>query len=156
MNIRDELDRIIDALESVSIPYALCGGLAVVMHGYPRLTKDIDLLIEEATLEEARQCLATIGYSIEGGRLKFDIGTTDQHEIFRLSRTDATDFLSLDLLLVAPYFEEAWSSREVWRVGERDITVVSKAALIGMKRASGRPQDLVDIERLEGSADDGP
>lgn len=154
MNIREELGRILDALESAFVPCALCGGLAVVIHGYPRLTKDIDLLIEESALEKAQQCLARIGYSIEGGRLKFDIGTTNQHEIFRLSRAEDSEFMSLDLLLVGPFFADAWASRETWRVGERDITVVSKDALIRMKRASGRPQDLADIERLEGGVDD--
>jgi hypothetical protein len=50
MNLKDELVQVIEALGSSAIPYALCGGIAVVIHGYPRLTKDIDLLIRDEDL----------------------------------------------------------------------------------------------------------
>ena len=36
--------RRVRALERAKVPYALCGGLAVALHGFPRATKDIDLL----------------------------------------------------------------------------------------------------------------
>ena len=35
------------------------------------------------------------------------------------------------------------------RAGGRTIPVLSKSALISMKKAAGRPQDLVDVEALE-------
>ncbi len=156
MDIQEELDRILEALENAAVLYALCGGLAVVVHGYPRLTKDVDLLIEESMLPTAREALASIGYSIEGGRLKFDIGTKKEHEIFRLSRAEGTEFLSVDLLLVGSFYADAWASRETWLIADREIAVVSREALINMKRASGRTQDLLDIEHLSSGDEDGP
>lgn len=42
MKLEDELLKITDCLDQAGIDYGLCGGLAVVVHGYPRLTKDID------------------------------------------------------------------------------------------------------------------
>ncbi len=156
MNIDEELFRILDALESAAVPYALCGGLAVVLHGYPRLTKDIDLLIEECALQRAREALDPTGYVIEGGRLKFDIGTPQEHEIYRLSRAVGSELMSLDLLLAGSFFADAWASREVWDVQGREMTVVSRGALIRMKRASGRTQDLLDVEQLEAGVEDEP
>ena len=49
---------VVKTLNSYHIPYALCGGMAVVLHGYPRLTRDIDLLIRPSDLAGARDALA--------------------------------------------------------------------------------------------------
>jgi hypothetical protein len=45
MELAGELYQLADALESHGLQYAVCGGLAVAIHGRPRLTVDIDLLI---------------------------------------------------------------------------------------------------------------
>ena len=57
--------------------------------------------------------------------------------------------LTLDLLLVTPILEESWASRVTRAIGDREVKVVSKDGLIGMKERAGRPQDLVDIENLK-------
>jgi hypothetical protein len=46
-------------------------------------------------------------------------------------------------------FEAAWRTRVMLTVAEVPVPVVSRAELIRLKRASGRPQDLVDAENLE-------
>ncbi len=35
MNLQQELMSIVGVLEIAEIPYAVCGGLAVALHGYP-------------------------------------------------------------------------------------------------------------------------
>lgn len=45
MNLRDEFLGVLDALTGAGLDHAVCGGFAVAIHGYPRLTQDIDLLI---------------------------------------------------------------------------------------------------------------
>jgi hypothetical protein len=47
MNIKDELLRVVETLTEARIEYAIAGGLAVAIHGCPRLTVDIDLVIRE-------------------------------------------------------------------------------------------------------------
>ena len=49
MNLKDELFLIVETLERGGVEYALCGGMAVAVHGYVRATKDIDLLIPRAS-----------------------------------------------------------------------------------------------------------
>ena len=44
MSLRNEMFQLVRALDSANIPYALCGGLAMAVHGWPRATLDIDLL----------------------------------------------------------------------------------------------------------------
>jgi hypothetical protein len=50
MNIVDELFAIASALAAAKIRYAVCGGIAVTIHGSVRTTKDIDLLVDRAEL----------------------------------------------------------------------------------------------------------
>lgn len=54
MNIKDEFLRIVDALTAAEIQYVVVGGLAVAIHGCPRLTIDIDILIRAADLDRAK------------------------------------------------------------------------------------------------------
>ena len=72
MKLKDELLRIAGCLERSKIDYALCGGLAVVVHGYPRMTKDIDILIRPEDLDHAREELAKIEYDLEAGMFRFN------------------------------------------------------------------------------------
>jgi hypothetical protein len=62
--------------------------------------------------------------------------------------------LPLDLLLVGPVLEEAWSSREVFEWKGRRAKVVSVEGLAKMKRLAGRDQDRRDLKDL-GFEEDG-
>jgi hypothetical protein len=44
MDLYDELRSLVAALDRQHVDYAICGGIALALHGYPRFTKDIDLL----------------------------------------------------------------------------------------------------------------
>ena len=81
----------------------------------------------------------------------FGQGSPDAREMHRMSKIDPDthDLLPIDFLVVMPIFEEVWSSRMELTYRERKISVVSRHGLVTMKRRSGRPQDLVDIERLQ-------
>ena len=50
VNIRTELANLIEALINNEVPYALSGVFAVIVHGYVRATKDVDILINQADL----------------------------------------------------------------------------------------------------------
>jgi len=49
-----------------------------------------------------------------------------------------------------------WATRTTFHAGKRRMTVVSREGLATMKRIAGRPQDLVDLAKLEGTYDDDP
>jgi hypothetical protein len=57
----------------------------------------------------------------------------------------------VDLLTVIDgvSFDEAWAGRVAGRYGEQPVQYLGRAELIRNKRASGRPQDLVDLDALE-------
>lgn len=148
MQLRTELMKIVGCLNDSGIDYALCGGLAVAVHGYVRATKDIDILIRQESLAESLRALARIGYDLEAGLFKFNQGSDREMQLFRVSRAEGTSLTTLDLMLVTPVLFEVWNDRELVRTFDTDIKVVSKTALIKMKQLAGRLQDLADIESL--------
>jgi len=149
VNIRTELANIIGALNANEVPYALCGGFAVVVHGYVRATKDVDILIREGDLDAVKTIVGALGYNVPGGLLRFKAGTPEETRVFRLSKFDGPDFLTLDLILVTAVLEATWASRECRADGGRTLWVVSLDGLRIMKRLAAREQDLADLAMLQ-------
>ena len=69
-------------------------------------------------------------------------------DIYRVSKASGSELLSLDLIVVSPGLKDVWESRVVFEFFDVQCPAVSRAGLIRMKTIAGRPQDLVDIERL--------
>jgi hypothetical protein len=51
VSLYDELKALVAALNEEGVPYALCGGLAMAVHGFVRATEDIDLLVRPSDVE---------------------------------------------------------------------------------------------------------
>lgn len=145
-----EFKSITGSLNAAGIEYAVCGGWAMAIHGLPRATKDIDLLILSEDLDRVLNVARGNGFDVEGLPLHFDI------EIRRISKIDkeSKQLITLDLLLVSEAHQEIWAGRQKigWKDGE--TYVVSRKGLIQMKQLAGRTQDLADIEKLTEAADE--
>jgi hypothetical protein len=148
VKLKDELLKIVAGLDKAGIDYALCGELAVAVHGHPRMTKDIDILIRPESLEAAKAALAKMAYDLESGLFRFNPNTDRESQMYRFSRAEGHHLITLDLMLVAPVFDPVWNDRETVSLGENMIKVVSKKGLITMKNVAGRPQDIADIDAL--------
>ncbi len=146
----DEFRSITAALNEAGIEYAVCGGWAMAIHGLPRATMDIDLLVLEDDVKEIWEIAQGIGYDVEGLPRHFEI------EIRRISKIDreSKKLITLDLLLVGDNSRDIWANREKVEWREGTTWVVSKDGLIKMKTIAGRPQDLVDIAKLQEAADE--
>lgn len=148
MNLQQEFLAILDALRGAGLDYAVCGGFAVGLHGYPRLTTDIDLLVQPDDLARVRKALASVGYTLDSGFITFAAGEPSERSLWRVSRAEDGDLITVDLLLVGPFLADVWAGREVFQLGARHVQVVSRAGLLKMKRSAGRHKDLDDIEKL--------
>jgi GT2 family glycosyltransferase len=152
IDIVDELKALIAKFDEQDIEYAVCGGMAMGIHGFLRMTMDIDFMILPDALEAVLQTARTLGYTIRGKDLSFKDGAV---EIRRMSKIDPAggDILPLDFLLVTPATQKMWESRirASWEAGR--LFVVSRDALIELKKLRGSGQDLADIERLTGEDD---
>ncbi len=147
----DELSHLISALDENEIEYAVCGGLALTIHGFPRATFDIEVLIRAESLEKAYKIAAEYGYDVRGLDVSFKERAV---EIRRVSKIDDEgEVLSLDLLLVTPRVEDVWETKEklIWQ--NKTLWIVSLDGLIKMKTLAGRAKDLIDIDRIKNEED---
>lgn len=145
MNLFDELVALTAALDAAGVDYALIGGLAVAVWGVPRATKDIDLLVQGHDLEAAKAAVASLGFTLPGGPITFRDGVS----IERLTRVRDGAMLTIDLMIVGENLASAWASRKRLPIEGSTLSVVSRSALIAMKLAAARPQDIADVEKLE-------
>ena len=144
VDLLEETQRLIGALEEAGVPYVIAGAIALAVHGAPRATTDIDLLIRPEDLDGARQVARGCGFGIEAMPMRF----SDGMEVVRLTRIEGEESLAVDFLLVNPQLEPAWESKERRRSTAGEFWVVSREALIRMKAQANRPQDIADIQRL--------
>src|SRR5258708_26989559 len=119
----------------------------MTIHGCPRATMDIDVMVLAEDLDEAWRIAEELGYNVEGLPLHFHNGAID---IKRISKVDPETkiLFTIDFLLVTEATQEIWRNREMvaWEHGA--ISTVSREGLIELKKISGRLQDLADIESL--------
>ena len=148
IDLYSEFFGLTDALTKAEIPFAVCGGVAVAIHGYPRFTRDIDLLIQRSDEHRVREIAYRLGFVLEGGRMPVGDNPASAWEIARVSKVIGNDILALDLLLVGPDIHSVWESRLIAAFNGRQIPVVSREGLRTLKLISGRKQDLLDLEQL--------
>lgn len=142
----DELDQLTTAFEANDLAYAICGGIGLAIHGFVRATLNVDVLIERRSFGKVSKIAAQNGYNIRTVE-KLKKGGIEFH---RTSKLDSnTETLPLQLILVESQLLKIWDTRESLKYQGKRLTIVSRTGLIEMKRLARRPQDLVDIERLE-------
>jgi hypothetical protein len=153
MNLVDELYSVAAALTAAGIRYAVCGGVAVTIHGATRSTKDIDILVAPADVSRALDAVRPLGYVFAAIPMTFGAGTDRERHVQRVSKIEGNEHLLIDLLLADAAFDGALDDVLEVQLPEGPLRVVSRATLIRMKRLAGRAQDIADIEKLE-AADD--
>lgn len=140
-----ELTDLLAAFEAASLDYALCGGVALAIHGAPRATQDIDVLVRPEDLERVRQVAHSRGFTLESLPMDFASGITIQ----RFTKLIEGQPFVLDALQVSGPIEGVWAGRVQAAFEGGIVRVVSREGLISLKLAAGRPQDIADVQRLK-------
>jgi hypothetical protein len=148
LDLFDEFVALVNALDEAHVPYAVCGGLAMAIHGLPRATVDVDLLVPRDAAEDALTVARKLGYEIPAAPMVFAGGAV---EIRRVTKIDApsSDILSLDLLLVTAALRDVWKNRVTITWEHGTVSVVSRDGLVALKKLRGSGQDQDDIKRLQ-------
>lgn len=136
---------IVLALERAGVDYALVGAFALAIHGAPRATTDIDLLVRPEDLQHALDAVRPLGFTFLARPMSFQSGVSMQ----RVSKVMGEDVLMVDFLLAQPPLMDAWQSRMAVEAFGAAVRVVNREQLLKMKALSGRLSDLADIERLQ-------
>jgi hypothetical protein len=149
-----------DALNRENVRYLVVGGLATVLHGFARLTADVDLIVDLDPVEAQKtvQVLSSLGLrprapveALQFADAAHREGWIRDKGMRVFSMWDpGQPMREVDLFVELPMpFSELYARSELMDVGEISIRVVSLEDLIALKRLAGRAQDLADIEALE-------
>ena len=134
------------ALNAADAEYLVVGALALAAHGHIRATKDLDVWVRASpgNAERVRRALSAFGAPLQ------DLTVDDlasPNIIFQIGvapvRVDI--ITSID----GVEFDEAWSEKLASEYAGETVHVLSRRHLIQNKKASGRLQDLADVEALE-------
>ena len=143
LSLESELRQLVQRFNEAKIEYALCGGMAVALHGYPRFTKDIDFLVPSESLNRAIEVAATAGFLDDSGRIPFP-----DSDVYRILKIEGSEYRILDLLVPKSLDTLAWKQRQWFDWDGLPICSVSREGLIEMKLAAGRDIDRIDIKQL--------
>jgi len=127
------------------------GGIAAVLHGVPRATFDLDILIKAAPDNAGRLLEALVEAQFATATL------ITAEELLAHEITIFRDRVRIDVQTWTPgiEFEGAWQRKVAMSYQGQEFYVISKEDLIASKRAAGRDKDIEDVKMLEIDSDGG-
>ena len=132
-------------LRSAKIEYLLIGGYAVGHYGFPRATVDLDIWVANHNENASRLVEALRKFGFDVPELNESLFQDPKHVVrmgvppVRLEILSSIDGVE---------FRDCYPRREVTEIDGVEVDVISLADLKTNKRASGRHQDLNDLEKL--------
>lgn len=153
MRLLSELNLLARRLAESGIEYAVCGGLAMAIHGRPRLTVDIDIMVAAEDVAKAIEIAVVLGFDDVTGWVPLPKNDLGINRLFRLNKFADSEFLTLDLLEADSSENAILLNRMSFEVEGQKIQSLSRAALIRMKSRSERTKDKLDVELLQDESD---
>ena len=155
MSVRPDFqpEAVIRLLGAHGVRWVLVGGLAAVTHGAPLVTQDVDICYarDDDNLQRIATALAEVHAALRdadpGVPFRIDAKTLRAGDTFTLS----TDVGWLDILGTpagTAGYEDLARTADVFDLFGQRVLVASVEDLIRMKRAAGRPKDLLAVEEL--------
>ena len=147
MVLNKDFREFIGLLNAYSVKYLLVGGYAVGIYGYPGFTKDLDIwiMVSEENAENIIIALNQFGFTSVGLR-KEDFLKAD--ELIQLGYPP--NRINIVMSCDGVEFDQCFKSRKQINVEGLNISVIDLENLKRNKKASGRPQDLADLDNLTG------
>jgi hypothetical protein len=147
------------ALGRANARYVVVGGVATVLHGYARLTADVDIIIDfaPAEAEKALRALGELGLRPRAPVAITDLADAEKRRtwvhdkgMMVFSLWDPLDPMrEVDIFVEHPIpFDELYGESEIVVLGNESVRIASIPHLIQLKRLADRPEDRIDIEAL--------
>jgi hypothetical protein len=160
MEVRS-VEAIVGALNTAEVQYLIVGGLAVNAHGFVRLTRDVDLVLQldPGNVSKGLKALLDIGYRMSIPAKPEDFANPGMRENWRQNKgmitlklwSDQHQRTPVDIFVYEPFdFAREYATATKLEISPGLVArVVSLKTLLKMKRDAGRAQDLIDIEELQ-------
>lgn len=134
------------------VEFLVVGAHAIIHYTEPRYTKDIDVWVRPTSgnADRVHRALARFGAPLSGVRPE---DFADPEVVYQMGVPPNR----IDILMGVDGldFDEVWPNRVALSYAGESFCIPSRPDLIRNKRASGRPQDLLDLRRLEEDAGNG-
>lgn len=140
--MKELLAKVARQLEQRKIPYCVIGGQAVLVHGEPRFTRDIDLTLGTSTdrLPELLALAKAEGWRVLVGNAEAFVA---QHLV--LPCEDATSGVRVDFIFgLTPFERQAVERAQAIEVAGSAVCFATAEDLLIHKLVAGRPRDLED------------
>ncbi len=151
MFVNSDFSDLLRLFNDNGVRYLIIGGYAVIQYAEPRYTKDLDLWISTDTrnAKAVYKALKEFGAPLAGLTEK---DFAEEGYFYQMGVPP----MRVDILMGIPgiAFEQAWERRKEVDFDGLMVCFISKEDLITAKRASGRPQDLIDADILAKTDDD--
>lgn len=152
-------ERIFKEFKKKNLNYVVIGGVAVGLHGYPRATGDLDIIIllQEDEIHKFIQAAKSLNLV---PRLPVQLEDLISEE----TRKEWVEFRNMQVFSVynpdnplehidvkltdSENFEKFIENRVIMKENEVEISVAHIDDLIDLKKSSGRERDLLDIKML--------
>jgi hypothetical protein len=145
MFVNSDFSDLLRLFNDNNVRYLVIGGYAVIQYAEPRFTKDLDLWVSTDTTNAAAvyQALKAFGAPL-AGMTETDFAEEDY--FYQMGFPP----VRVDILMGIPGgdFEQAWQNRNEVDFDGLVVPFISRQDLITSKKASGRPQDLIDVDNL--------
>ena len=146
--LNQDFKEFIQSLNDSGVRYLVVGGYAVALHGYPRYTKDMDVWVD-MTADNASKILKALD---QFGFGSLGVNESDfivPNQMLQLGYPPGR----IDILTTIPgvEFSESYTARAVVEVDGVSVNFIDLENLKKNKKASGRHQDLADLEGVLGS-----
>jgi len=138
----------INALNDQQVKYLLVGGYAVILHGYARTTGDLDIWVEQTSLNYShlRNAFDQFGMSVFE-MTEENFLSHPEWEVFTFGEPP----VAIDLMTKVKglEFESCYPQSVLFEEGEFKIRTLDINGLILSKKVAGRPKDLNDLENIQ-------
>ncbi len=145
MFVNSDFSDLLQIFNANNVRYLVIGGYAVVQYAEPRYTKDLDVWISTDS-ENAESVYKAL---VEFGAPLSELTVNDFSEEGYFFQMGVPP-VRVDVLMGIPgvQFEKCWKKRVEMDFDGLKVNFISKDDLIIAKKASGRPQDLIDADLL--------
>jgi hypothetical protein len=140
------LAKLARTLDAARIPYMVIGGQAVLLHGEPRLTRDIDITlgVDSSQLKTVQDAVTQIGLSPAVKEVEAFVRSTNV-----LPLSNLPTGIRVDLIFSFSPYEAGAIQRAIPVLLEGvQVRFASAEDLIIHKLVAGRPRDIEDVKGI--------
>ena len=151
-------EKIFKALNKNNVKYLVIGGAAVNLHGYVRVTHDLDLFIalDELNIKNFASTMKALNFKSKIPVEIEELGDSKKRKkwveeknmkVFSLVDMDTDDIIDI-MIMDYLQFDESYKEKKVVKIKDIEVPIASIKDIIKLKEVAGRAKDIIDLKVL--------